>query len=42
MTDTRPRCPVDIDLVDPDTFENGVPFEDFAAIREKADRKSVV
>ena len=36
MTDTRPRCPVDIDLVDPDTFESGVPFEEFAAMREKA------
>ena len=36
VTDTRPRCPVDIDLVDPDTFENGVPFEEFATMREKA------
>ena len=36
VTDTRPRCPVDIDLVDPETFEDGVPFEEFAAMREKA------
>ncbi len=36
MTDTRPRCPVDIDLVDPDTFENGLPLEAFAAMRDQA------
>ena len=34
----RPGCPVDINLVDPDTFEAGVPLEAFATI----DRKSVV
>jgi cholest-4-en-3-one 26-monooxygenase len=36
VTDTRPRCPVEIDLVDPDTFENGLPLEAFAAMREQA------
>ena len=36
VTDTRPRCPVDIDLVDPDTFENGLPLEAFATMREQA------
>ena len=32
----RPGCPVDINLVDPDTFEQGVPFEEFAQMREAA------
>ncbi len=32
----RPRCPVDINLVDPDTFEAGVPFEAFATMRKEA------
>jgi cholest-4-en-3-one 26-monooxygenase len=32
----RPRCPVDIDLVDPDTFEDGLPLEQFAVMREQA------
>ena len=32
----RPGCPVDINLVDPDTFENGLPLEAFAAMREQA------
>ena len=27
---TRPRCPVDLDLVDPDSFLSGMPFEAFA------------
>jgi cholest-4-en-3-one 26-monooxygenase len=36
MTDVRPRCPVDIDLIDPDTFEDGLPLEQFAAMREQA------
>jgi len=33
---TRPGCPVDIDLVDPDTFETGVPLEAFATMRQEA------
>ncbi|MCW2587056.1 MAG: Steroid C27-monooxygenase [Frankiales bacterium] len=32
----RPRCPVDIDLIDPDTFADGLPLEQFAAMRESA------
>jgi cholest-4-en-3-one 26-monooxygenase len=36
MSDTRPRCPVDIDLIDPDTFEEGLPLEQFAAMRDQA------
>ena len=32
----RPRCPVDIDLIDPDTFEDGLPLEQFAIMREQA------
>ena len=33
----RPRCPVDhVDLIDPDTFESGVPFGAFAKMREEA------
>jgi cholest-4-en-3-one 26-monooxygenase len=37
-TDTagRRRCPVDIDLIDPDTFGNGVPFDFFSQVREEA------
>jgi cholest-4-en-3-one 26-monooxygenase len=30
------RCPVDIDLLDPDTFENGVPLDKFATMRAEA------
>ena len=33
---TRRRCPVDIDLVDPDVFADGPPLQDFATIREEA------
>jgi cholest-4-en-3-one 26-monooxygenase len=36
VTDTRPRCPVDIDLIDPDTFEDGLPLAQFAVMREQA------
>jgi cholest-4-en-3-one 26-monooxygenase len=36
VADTRPRCPVDIDLVDPDTFENGLPLAEFATMRDEA------
>ena len=32
----KPRCPVDIDLINPDTFESGLPLEAFAAMREDA------
>jgi cholest-4-en-3-one 26-monooxygenase len=33
----RPRCPVDnIDLIDPDTFSDGVPLDFFAKVREDA------
>ncbi|HWH28134.1 MAG TPA: cytochrome P450 [Mycobacteriales bacterium] len=33
----RPRCPVDhLDLIDPDTFESGVPFGAFARMRQEA------
>jgi len=32
---TRTACPVDIDLVDPDTFADGPPLQDFATIREE-------
>jgi cholest-4-en-3-one 26-monooxygenase len=32
----RPRCPVDVDLVDPDAFAQGVPFDAFATMREQA------
>jgi cholest-4-en-3-one 26-monooxygenase len=34
--DGKPRCPVDIDLIDPETFADGLPLEQFAAMREKA------
>lgn len=34
--DARPRCPVDIDLVDPDTFVAGQPFEAYARMRDEA------
>ncbi len=33
---TRPRCPVDLDLVDPDSFLSGMPFEAFARMRDEA------
>ncbi|MDQ2722887.1 MAG: cytochrome P450 [Actinomycetota bacterium] len=33
---TRRRCPVDVDLVDPDTFADGPPLAEFATIREEA------
>ncbi len=33
---SRPRCPVDIDLIDPDTYADGLPLEKFAAMREQA------
>ena len=32
----RPRCPVDIDLIDPDTFADGLPLEKFAVMRDSA------
>jgi cholest-4-en-3-one 26-monooxygenase len=32
----KPRCPIDIDLIDPDTFEAGLPLEAFATMREEA------
>ncbi len=32
----RKRCPVDLDLIDPDTFESGVPFDFFAQVRDEA------
>ncbi len=32
----KPRCPVDIDLIDPDTFEAGLPLDAFATMREEA------
>jgi len=32
----RPRCPIDLEVLDPDTFENGVPHEAFATVRETA------
>jgi cholest-4-en-3-one 26-monooxygenase len=32
----RPRCPIDLDVVDPDTFVEGVPLEAFATVRETA------
>jgi cholest-4-en-3-one 26-monooxygenase len=34
--DNKPRCPVDIDLIDADTFADGLPLEQFAEMREKA------
>lgn len=34
--DARPRCPVQIDLLDPETFADGLPFEQFATMREQA------
>jgi cholest-4-en-3-one 26-monooxygenase len=30
----RPRCPIDLDVVDPDTFAQGVPLDAFATVRE--------
>jgi cholest-4-en-3-one 26-monooxygenase len=35
-TDGKPRCPVDIDLIDPDTFADGLPLEQFALMRDSA------
>jgi cholest-4-en-3-one 26-monooxygenase len=32
----KPRCPIDIDLIDPDTFEEGLPLSAFATMREEA------
>ena len=32
---SRPRCPVDIDLNDPDRFLSGVPLAEFARMREE-------
>ena len=32
----RPRCPVSIDLIDPDTYADGLPLEQFAEMREAA------
>ena len=32
----RPRCPFDIDLIDPETFAQGLPFEQFATMRDSA------
>ncbi len=32
----KARCPIDIDLMDADTFEAGVPLADFATLREEA------
>jgi cholest-4-en-3-one 26-monooxygenase len=32
----RPRCPIDLDVVDPDTFVEGVPLDAFATVRETA------
>jgi len=31
-----PRCPVDVDLVDPDTFTTGMPLAEFARMRDEA------
>jgi len=31
-----PRCPFPIDLMDPDTFENGLPLDRFATMRSEA------
>jgi cholest-4-en-3-one 26-monooxygenase len=35
-TDARPRCPVDINLIDAETFEGGMPFGEFARMRDDA------
>src|SRR5437868_4295688 len=32
----RTRCPVDLDLMNPDTFDDGMPFGTFAQLREQA------
>ena len=32
----KPRCPVDIDLIDADTFADGLPLEQFKTMREQA------
>ena len=34
--DGRPRCPVDLDLIDPDTFAEGLPLDAFARMRDEA------
>ncbi len=34
--DGKPRCPVAVDLIDPDTFADGLPLEQFATMREQA------
>ncbi len=34
--DARPRCPVDLDLLNPDTFAEGLRLEEFATVREQA------
>lgn len=34
--DGKPRCPVDIDLIDADTFADGLPLAQFATMREEA------
>ena len=34
--DGKPRCPIDIDLMDPDTFQSGLPLSDFATMRSEA------
>ena len=33
---TAARCPVDLDLVDPDTFASGLPLDAFATMRDEA------
>jgi cholest-4-en-3-one 26-monooxygenase len=33
--DGKPRCPVDIDLIDPDTFADGVPLDKFTTMRDE-------
>ncbi|MCW2708263.1 MAG: hypothetical protein JWM22_2105, partial [Frankiales bacterium] len=30
------RCPIDLDLVDPDTFATGLPLDAFATMRDQA------
>lgn len=36
VADARPRCPVDVDLADPDTFTTGMPLAAFARMRDEA------
>ncbi|MDX6268580.1 MAG: hypothetical protein QOD70_3320, partial [Frankiales bacterium] len=33
---TAARCPIDLDLVDPDTFATGLPLDAFATMRDQA------